>query len=276
LDGAGNVVINDGAGNPLGVNLTGIADDARSLQKAEWAKMIAEELEMHAHAVVERAELVGGGSERVRSLLVPVLNLEASTSQEYDPTVRHLGGGFVARLGVRGLRVSTGAHVVHADDVRRWGADPNELWAIAMHNLRRTEHEVRSVDSSGKTTYAVAGGFFNMEHLLRLDELLDTPTPYGVLVAAPRREFWLFHPIRGGHALMFAVESFPTMIGELSNIATPFSDRIYWWAEGHLEAIAIRGTPSDGAVNFEGSQAFSDAFNGMLQACAEDPTMLDS
>jgi hypothetical protein len=145
-------------------------------------------------------ELLGGRPsvtaefDALRPRLLPVVCRADTVEREQDGVRQLLGAGLYAVL------LAPHGHtmrMVTTSQARRWHRDLGELWAIALHNLRRKPLERWALDDGPCPITVVDGADpWTAANLLRLDELTDGPTPYGMLVAAPSVNVIVFGPLR--------------------------------------------------------------------------------
>lgn len=224
--------------NHYSLHVADLVGSLREVPRGQWREGIHTYFDSHPWPPYERQKLFSGGLEGVRPLLRPMLDRRERLPTDPEPQHRTLGADVVAVLCAEG-RYSP--YWVWNTDVRRWGADPAELWAIALHNLRRISPEPTPMAPpwylfNEKSPYASA-------NLLRLEELLPGRAAHGALVLAPSHFVMLFSEIRDANALG-AVKDLKELAENLAGQAgdAAVSGELLWWWQGGLTEIPVRPT----------------------------------
>jgi hypothetical protein len=224
------------------LDVAGVAAALRYAPQESWPAVLADYMALRPWPPYERHQIVSGGMSRIRPLLRPMISTSEQVSGGPEPVTRVLGAGLVAVLCVDG-RYSP--YWLWPDELRRWRADPDELWAIALHNLRREPYELTSTGHgspwyvlSGDTVYATA-------NLLRLDELFREPAPHGMLMVVPSRFALLFSPIRDGGALLRLKELRDIAVDLASKAGgMALSRQVLWRSADWFTAIPVADEPT--------------------------------
>lgn len=219
------------------LDLADLAAALKDQPQAHWRTALGDYFRRRPWPPYERQELVSGGVDRARSLLRIMMHTADEVPRDLDPVTTVLGAGLVAVLCVHG-RYSP--YWIWRTEARRWGVDPAELWAIALHNVRREAPELTRMGSG----YALLGDSqYTAANLLRLDELVREPTPHGMLVIAPSRHVVVFCPITGGSVLVHATTLHglaDTLAGKAGGPA--LTRKVMWRSAGRLTEITLTET----------------------------------
>lgn len=139
------------------------------------------------------------------------------------------------------LDFPTAARVVVTEELERWGKSVEELIELG---LRQTvEHEPlpepqrMPIAPVGVVLHFVANSIYVASHLARLGELVGD-APHGALVAVPRRNVLMLHPIRDVTAV-FAVDVMTRVAAQICD-AGPYSlsHALYWWRDSGLTNVS--------------------------------------
>jgi hypothetical protein len=165
--------------------------------------------------------------DALRSRLLPVVYYAAIVEHEQDVLRQVLGAGLYAALAVPHGQTT---RMVTTSQARGWRIDLGELWAIALHNLRRRPLEKWTVDGGpGPMTVVDGVDPCIAANLLRLDELADGPTPYGMLVAAPSVNVIIFSPFRDPASVMNIQRLEEAIKVYWDNPWPSLTQRVLWW-----------------------------------------------
>ncbi len=122
-----------------------------------------------------------------------------------------------------------------SDDVSTWGVAREELYRIALGNVRAEGAlEVSRIEIGSAHVFVLEGDrtFFAASHLLFLEDYAEARSPHGAVVAVPRRHVVVFHPIVDlsvVHAINSMLHVVPHMWDEGPGSITP---SLYWWQPG--------------------------------------------
>jgi hypothetical protein len=216
------------------LDMVQLASFLHQVNTDRWPAALEMYFERHPWPPYERRKLFTAGQAEVRPLLRLVLEKSAHVTGTPEPLQKSLGAGLTSVLTVEGRQMS---HRVYAADVWRWGADPAQLWAVAMHNLRRLSAEISTLESGWRSLHGVGGSA--AVNVLRLQELVTDP-PHGVLVLVPTQHVLLFFPICDLDWLANIVK----IKGVAEELAAKAGDEalssaVLWWSEGWLTEIGL-------------------------------------
>jgi hypothetical protein len=199
----------------------------------------------------ESDELLRSGFTGLRPMLLPRLFRSRLVPTEINPVARVLGANLTAVMVVRGVQ---GLTIVRQSHLRQWGVDAQEVWAVAMHNLRREPVEPIGTLPS-HFPYGLVGGesLYTATQVLRLEELISAPAPNGALVVFPEDTLLAWLPIRGADFVMHL----QPFIDFASRLTDPQSTSHVRWAEYPYVLWWTR--ESDGHPRLEGVNLTSDS-----------------
>jgi hypothetical protein len=214
---------------------------ARSLSNApegHWTQALDEYFERSPWPPREKRDLLRGGPRRVRSSLRLMIDTADRVRSGPEPVHWMLGAGLAAVLCVHG---KCSPYWIFPTDVRRWNDDVDELRALAMHNLRREPTEI--TEDFGWYRI-IQNSPYTAANLLRVDELVREPTPFGMLVVIPSFHVIMFHAIRNVGSLV-PMKELHELADRLATEAggVALSRQVLWWSAGWLTEIRV--TPTD-------------------------------
>jgi hypothetical protein len=203
-----------------------------------------------------------------RGALLPRMRLAEKSEIHLDAMTRIVGGELIGEVQLRGEYADL---LIRTDQTRRWDVSPAEVWSVAMANLRRQPCDVHEVVPGESPICAVLGsGIQTAAHVLRLDELMGRPTPYGAFVVLPRTDalaFWIIN----GPGLITAGPTLQRYGSKLRDLPQSperrLSQQLFWWSDGTLESVTIPDWEADAAAGLgsrerphtiRGSQRFVD------------------
>lgn len=232
-----------------------------------------------------------------RPLLRPLIVREDELPDEIGLIKRDLGGLLVAVLCELSEIAGYPADVDLADEdladeydlpedapalvdssaVERYGVDAEELWTIALHNLRQEPRELAKAGGPEDwPVYVLSGSDYAAANLLCLDELAAEPAPHGMLVLLPADDMMWFTPIKDVVSLFSQLWTFQeriTAMAELDGTPTDLlSDEVYWWFEGLADRVqlsTLRPEPGE-AVQLHVSARFHHLVERLRQESAAD------
>jgi hypothetical protein len=224
-------------GTPDQLDLTGLAVRLRDVPRHGWREALAAWFRQRAEMADEWQAIRTGGPDRVRHLLFP--RIVATGAAREDAVLRPLGGGLAAALCVRAG--NGGGYPLEHSTLRSWDVDSAELWALALHNLRRDAVTPREMVPGPNPLRALEGpAWHTAAHLLRLDDLIGAPTPYGVLTILPCDSWLLYWVIRGPEVLtagMSMQRTARSLWEQVRNSPARLSPYLLWWHENVLETV---------------------------------------
>ncbi|MDQ0988883.1 hypothetical protein [Streptomyces sp. V3I7] len=237
----------------------------------QWRTTVEQYPQWCAEAEREAQEQRAMPYASARGALLPVVRLaEGYGNHRLDAMTRVVGGGLVAEVQLKG---EYGDLTIDTEQTRRWDVSPAEVWSAAMANLRREPCDIHEAVAGDSPLCVVLGtGEHTAAQVLRLDELIGRPAPYGVLVVVPRTDglvFWIIN----GPDLLTAGPYLQKYGGKLRDLPEAserrLSEELFWWSDGVLETVVIpdwKAAIADGMGSAErphtikGSQRFSDMF----------------
>jgi hypothetical protein len=126
---------------------------------------------------------------------------------------------------------------------RVWQVDSDELWAIALANLRREEVDVHPAPTGTLEFYAAYGGPFTATNVRRLDELVGRPMPYGALVGLPSQRVLHVTVLKQMDDVLHvpSLEARNKRVRESEDVPRcRLVDDIFWWYDGELSLLQVR------------------------------------
>ena len=156
---------------------------------------------------------------------------------------------------------------VTPDEVAGWGRDPDELFRIALANIRETCIPDVSQQSLGDDidVFVLSDeSFFVASHALILEDHPNCIGPFGTLIGVPHRHVLLAYPIEN----IQVVDAIPRMIAVIAGMEREgpgsISSRIYWHQHGEFFDLPYR--VDDNTLHFMPPESFLE----MLQLLSDN------
>ncbi len=194
-----------------------------------------------------QSEAEDGEFERVRADFPTVQGI-LKVRMYSDDFVALLKGSEVGRPwapGVRSILVFDRPRViqpVQKADLEVWGRTMDDLWPLAIHNVRAEGLVGRGkVEAEQDVTLDLLSGnsLFVTTHALFLEEYLSAPCHYGVLLAVPHRGAVVFHEIRDSGFMHAVPRMALAAAGMYREGPGSISPRLYWWLQGDVMEIPV-------------------------------------
>jgi hypothetical protein len=157
---------------------------------------------------------------------------------------------------------------VRREDRANWSVDDEELFAVALANVRNAGLlHAGTVDIGARTSLEVLEGssdFFAASHALMLEEYVGD-APHGAVVAIPHRHAIVFHRIedlRVVRAIQQMIVSTNRMYAEGPG---SISSDLYWWRGGSA-LVRLPCTREKDGVRFTPPHEFVELLNGLSPA----------
>ncbi|MZF87423.1 hypothetical protein [Streptomyces sp. SID5643] len=168
-----------------------------------------------------------------------------------------------------------GAMAVQPEHLRWWGMEPEDMWAVAMHNMRAQEPDMQR----GPVCGVLTGDRHTAAQLVRLHEFVDLPED-GALVWIPLPVQLIFFPLATGALFVESLQKLALMRAELEGIMGGpealarhglYGDLV--WCRGRtLEVVRVSYVHhASGKADFRltGSPRFSTLWNRLLREQAD-------
>ncbi len=227
-------------GAPL--DLAEIAELVRALPHGNWRSATVSFLNQKQRLSERRRELERAGFAEVRNLLMPRLVTVDSVTDRHALAVavtEELAAVVVIQVG------GSLSAPVPPEQFDSWHVDGSEVWAAAMANLDAAPVSLQYNDDENPLVNVEADGGWTSTHLLHAADLVDRPTPLGILAMVP------FH----GHLMLWAVEgpelhtcviAYGPLVRKMWEDAPQeyrLSSRLLWIGEGGIETIQVHPSP---------------------------------
>jgi hypothetical protein len=183
-----------------------------------------------------------GGTDEIRPWLMPRVLRKEQAAQAGDVIGFAVGGELFAVLGAQGPDGPDSLFAVGNADADRLGVSSQQLWAWGLENLRNDPATVRPVNATagGQLNAVLAKSTYGATHVLRLNELLGEPAPYGALVTVPHVSTLIYLVLRS-HVDMRMVPYLMYLVAELQQgDGNALSSELYWWTPEGIEAQGVQ------------------------------------
>ncbi len=209
-----------------------LAGDALGL----WRKIVAEHFDKLKASAREQQDLAGviGDFSRIRPhLALRIWPEEAMTNLMGKVVSRQDLDGTLTMLAID---MPSGIGSVAIDQIAPWGLSEDELFAIALDNIRRNfPVQVSNVGSADKPIVLLsADHYYVATHALLLKDHPQCLGEYGCLMGIPHRHVVLCHPIRDMSVVQAVQALIPALIGMESEGPGSITSNLYWYHEGQF------------------------------------------
>jgi hypothetical protein len=161
---------------------------------------------------------------------------------------------------------------VNGDALSRWGISSQQLFDMALENLRKQGRpDVTRFEMEKDLALAALLGdsFFTASQALLLAENTDLVGPQGSLVAVPHRHALLCYPIRDLNVLRVVHVLWTMAQGMHKEGPGSISGNIYWYFEGKFTAIPCE--IEDDAIGVRPPEDFEQMLNSLKEPEAPKP-----
>lgn len=158
-------------------------------------------------------------------------------------------------LEVLAIDLPTSVRTVSESEIKTWGVDASDLFLIGRRNLRSMgslSSNVIQLEKGIVVTVYTGDAFYTASHVLLLDDYLPQECPHGVLVAVPKRDVMMIHPVRSVGAMEAAVGMLQVVIAMHHDGPGSISPFLYWYIDSEfitlpyeLESKSLRFLPPD-------------------------------
>jgi len=256
----------EGEGEPR-LGLGNIAQLCAQAERTDWPDLV----EGHFEALLRAYAMRGDGVQRTFEEARPLLKLRlwgAADLEGIDTVGRPVADDL---LGVVCLDLPDRIEAVTADDVERWPVSLDELWEIAVRNVRddgdELEVEQLLLDDGTALVTAVSDGFFAATHALWADELAGGVVgDYGALVAVPSRHQVIVHAIVDLRAVEACHQMLRLSVALYEQGPGSISPSLYWWRDEELQCLPAGRADADDAIAFSPTPEFVE----LLERLAEE------
>ncbi|HMP59227.1 MAG TPA: hypothetical protein PKD86_07730 [Gemmatales bacterium] len=221
-------------GMPGGVQRCGLLNLAQRCKQegdlGQWGELVAVHFDGFRQHLVE--------SEKVQEL-----------AQDFERVAPLLARHCVFRSDVPGTvtglvyDLPTSIQNVRPCDVEHWDREPDELFQMALDNVRLhsipTHAQVEV--GEGLTLEVLSGAdYYVATHALLLDEHPRCLGRHGALVGVPHRHAVLSFPIEDAKVLQVVQRMLAAIIGMEREGPGSISSQLYWYHEGNYAALPYR------------------------------------
>jgi hypothetical protein len=246
--------------------LGNVAQLCRGRPRAEWPQLIAGHFGALRRALQESVAAEGGRSfeEAAPLLAVRLWPPEFIDQVGRDHVVWRDDLPGTATVLVFDLPETI--RQVDPADVAAWGKAPEELFALAINNLRRMPRpEIRRqelAEGVRVTLFSGASSYVASE-VLRLEHFPGCTGRHGALVAVPSRHVLLAYPVESAEAAKAMAMLVPIVAGLHERGPGSISARLYWYHDGRF--IDLPYTMEGGRVRLYPPAEFLELMNELAR-----------
>ena len=149
------------------------------------------------------------------------------------------------------------ASVHKEDQFNKWGLHEDEVFAIALQNVKeqdKTEPQRLDVAAGASVNALIGDSFFTASRALMLGDYLPPESELGAIAAIPHRHVVVFHPIIDSKALHAITAMIPMAAGMFNEGPGSISPHLYWWQDGKLQMQPSH--ISEKGIEFEPTEEF--------------------
>ncbi len=153
---------------------------------------------------------------------------------------------------------------INGDSTNKWGVSSQQLFEVALDNLRKQgcpEHRNFEIDKNLSIVAALGDSFFTASHALLLSEYSEMVGPHGSLVAIPHRHALLCYPIRDLNVVGVIHRLWTMTQGMEKEGPGSISGHIYWYFQGKFTLIPCE--LKNGELAVRPPDAFVDMLNSL-------------
>lgn len=266
---ADGVVYRERAGQePSQLGLSNLAQVCNQASPAEWPAIISRHFDTLAQVERETDELQEKLHDlsRVRDRLMVRLTAKEDIPPEAELVSREDLPGILTYLA---LDLPTSVRSIHRADADAWGRTTEELFNIALENVRQQcRPEIRQVDMGDGILCEVMAGdsFFVASHALLLHEYPQCLGMRGALVAIPTRHSMLAYPINDMGVLKAVQALIAVAQGMAKDGPGSITARLFWYHGGVFTDLPYRVERKK--LQFHPPNEFVAMLNGLAEAVA--------
>lgn len=243
--------------------LENLAQICSAHRAAEWPEIIARHFDMLLRAEAEhRAGERERTFEEARSLLALRLwpaEYLAQVSSEHVVYREDLPGTVTVLV----FDLPETVQQVQPKEAERWGRSTEELFALALDNLRRKPRpqiQRAALPDGAKMTVFSGNSFFVASEALRLDQFPGCTGRAGALVGVPTRHVLIAYPVEDMGVLRAMPLLVPIIVSMFAKGPGSISPRLYWYYDKRFTELpyAVEGKQ----VRLSPPQAFVEMLKG--------------
>lgn len=261
-DGVVAVQLSDGEPDQWG--LQNLSQVCHQNKKRDWRRVVAGHIDAMLAAREQQAMVKELAKDFTRARGLLRLRLYPD---DFAPELAAETIFFEPAEGVRAVLcfdLPTSVASVSRTDAKVWGKSDEDLFAIALQNVRaheRVEIDSQEVKDGVSVQMLFGDSHFTSCHALFLREYLGEGAVHGAVVAIPHRHVLLFHPIRDV-GVVLAINALITMaFGMHAEGPGSITPDLFWWREGKFTRLPSSVKP-DG-ITFTPPDEFVDLLNAL-------------
>ncbi|HEV3167604.1 MAG TPA: hypothetical protein VGZ22_26605 [Isosphaeraceae bacterium] len=265
VDVAGGVIrFTDQESEARSLGLLNLLQICNHIPESEWPAIVSEHFDRMLRATNEGGPLLSrlaDDFEQARELLKVRLFSADIAGREF--IVAHEPMDDVLAVLVYDLPDSVAT--VHRDHVAAWGRPVEELFEIALANVKASdpvEAQTFAMDEGGALTLLGSPSHFAAAHALFLGDYLTPEHSLGAVVAIPHRHAVVFHPIVDATVVPAISAMIRIAQGMYQEGPGSISLNLYWWHDGEFLLLPCQVT--DKEISFSPPDAFIDVLNQVM------------
>ena len=262
------VTVTGGTFPPGQYGVINLAQTCAQADPAEWPQRIADHFDALAAAAGdhERFNVRAAAFEQVSEMLAVRIGDEQSLPTDKLLLRRDLPG----TISYLVFDLPNSVESVPLELPGKWGKTPDELFAVALANVKRlAEPRVERVEIRPGVSFTACHGdsFFTASFALMLDDIENAVGPHGTLVAIPHRHMLLFHRIDDAGAI-HAVQHLGVLAVNLDQQGPgSISPNLFWYRDGKFVDLPFR--IEGDTFNFRPPPAFMEMLDTLPEGKGE-------
>lgn len=154
-------------------------------------------------------------------------------------------------------------HYAERKRVSEWKVEEDELFSIALNNVRQENIEIKQYTFDDKyEAFALFSGDFSASYSLLIEQELDFAIgKFGSLIALPTKGSTFLYPIETDDVLDVIVTIYPTIEQFFNEDPGNITLDFFWYYKGRFELFGK--TPNeDGTINISKPEKLNELFHG--------------
>lgn len=243
--------------------LGNLAQMCRQLGRKEWSALIRAHFATMEQSEQEtrELELKIGDFMQVKGMLLVRLMSDASVPADF-PLISRVD--LPGTLSFLVFDLPSTVRSVRRDEAAVWGRSTEELFAVALENVRRTvlpDITRQELKDDQQAVILTGESFFVASHALLIEDHPECLGTHGALVAVPHRHCMITYPINGAEVVKVVDVMGIVALGMEREGPGSISPKLYWYHRGRYLELPFEFTKD--AFNFYPPDEFTAMLNSL-------------